>query len=269
MNFKTHIEELRHDGNFSIKIEGSKLPNTPSVFFRAKQEEIYRQYETARLFLHEMDRGETDTTAWDYWFSRFNDPKLQNVFILLFSEKMFEASLMFYNVVVDLSWVLCYVCAEYVTYENDKSITFEKLMTIEEAYGLIRIAEENIENPNAKGNPFKYLKKMRPEFTKAIDLVLEFWKVYSETPIRSLYNFIKHRGKPLYEEINNESGAKLMGMIVGGKSCPTDVRDVQKALNLKESIEQLVKFDDEVLFPYIKELLHLIEKVVEPSPYVT
>jgi hypothetical protein len=109
---------------------------------------------------------------------------------------------------------------------------------------------------------------MRLEFSKPIDLVLNFWEKFRNSSMRNLYNFIKHRGKPLYTEIEDEMGAKLLDLIVNGESCPTDVRDIQKSLNLADCIEDLRKFDDDTLFPYIKELLELIKEVIKPSAYI-
>ncbi len=263
--FCTDISKLRQNHNVVIPLVGSTLPNSPSVFFRSKQEELYLQYEAARLFLYETDR---DDSAWDYWFKRFEDPESQNAATLFFKEKMVEAALLFYNIVVDLSWVLCYVSAEYVVYTEDASIEFEKLVSVEEAYGMLRRAEENIENPNALGNPFLYLKKMDARFTEAVDLIIDFWKTYSQSEIRKLYNFVKHRGKPLYAETAAVMGPKLLSLNIRGTNCPTDVRDTQKNLSLVDTIRQLEEFDDNVLYPYISQLIFLLEPLVNPSPFV-
>ena len=265
MMFKTDVWTLKPNSNRTIMMEGSILPNSPSVFFRAKQEELFRQYETARLFLTETGR---EDSAWDYWFCRNEEEQLQEIFTLLFREKMFEASLMFYNIIVDLSWVLCYVSAEYAFYDQDKVTSFDKLMSIEEANSLLRKTEEITEGPDARGNPFSYLKKMTPQFSPAVDLIIDFWKSYKESPTRMLYNFIKHRGKPLYKEIEEKKGSRLLGLSIAGIKCPTDVRDVQKALSLDESIKDLIEFDDNNLFPFVSNLIMTLEKAVDPSPYV-
>ena len=263
--FKTEISKLRQNRNFSIMLEDVALPNSPSVFFRAKQEEIFRQYETARLFMYETNKGDT---GWDHWFQKSEDPELQKAFILLISEKFLEAAILFYNIIIDLSWVLTYVSAEYVGYIADSSIKYRKLMSIEEAYGLLRAAEANIENPNAQCNPFIYLKKMNPSFAEAIDLIVDFWKNYSQSEIRGLYNFIKHRGKPIFSEIEQIMVPKTMSLNISGKDCPTDVRDVQKSLSLYDTIEKLIDFDDNKLYPYISRLINILEPLVDPSPFV-
>ena len=37
---------------------------------------------------------------------------------------------------------------------------------------------------------------------------------------------------------------------------------------LEECIQELIDFDDTVLFPYINNLISVIEKIIEPSEYV-
>lgn len=48
----------------------------------------------------------------------------------------------------------------------------------------------------------------------------------------------------------------------------SDIRDVQLQFSLKEGIEELYKFDDDFLFPYIRDLLNELERVIQPSPMV-
>ena len=48
----------------------------------------------------------------------------------------------------------------------------------------------------------------------------------------------------------------------------SDIRAVQYQLSLREGIEELHKFDDDVLFPYVKDLFNELESVIKPSPMV-
>ena len=48
----------------------------------------------------------------------------------------------------------------------------------------------------------------------------------------------------------------------------SDIRDVQWVQSLKDNISELIKFDNEQLFPYVKSLLEELERVVKPSPMV-
>lgn len=263
MKFVTDIFELQRDRNIQINILGETLPNPKEIFFRAKQEELFQQYESARIFLRE-----TETDDWNHWFQN-NDPKYQEVFELLFTERMFEAALIFYNIVVDLSWVLCYVSVEYVFYRKNKQINMESMLNIEDAYKLLRKVENTVTNPNIEGNPLEYLKTMCPELKEPIDLVIDFWTKFCDSNIRTLYNFIKHRGKPLYKEVEKHMGCKPWGLSINNEKYPTDIRDVQKNVSLKDSIQELMEFDDKVLFPYIKKLYELLEMILKPSKFIT
>lgn len=262
MDFLTNIFELQQDKSVSINLNNVKIPTSVDVFFRAKQDEIFQQYESARMFLRE-----TETENWDHWFQT-DDHKYQEVFELLFMERMFEVALMYYNIIVDLSWTLCYVSAEYILYEKNKTIKMESIMSIDDAYDAMRRAENLVTNPNNEGNPFEYLKLMCPEFKDSIELIIGFWKSFRDTNIRALYNFIKHKGKPMYEEVEKFRPGKLLGLTIDNKNCPTDIHDVQKIINLKKSIMELREFDDKLLFPYIKRLFELLESAVNPSPFV-
>jgi len=261
MVFSTDIFELQHKSK-PFKLIGATIPSPQDVFFRSKQEEIFQQYESARIFLRE-----TETDDWNHWFVTDN-PEYQDVFQLLFKERMFEAALMFYNIIVDISWVLCYVSAEYAQYGKDESINFTSVMSIEDAYDLLRKAENSVTSPNSEDNPLGYLKIMCPEFIDSIDLVIDFWKRFSNHTIRGLYNFIKHKGKPLYSEIEIFKGPRFMGLIIGGKNCPSDIRDVQKVISLSDSIQELKEFDDNMLYPYVKELFASLERTLKPSPFI-
>lgn len=106
---------------------------------------------------------------------------------------------------------------------------------------------------------------MCPQFVEPINLIKEFWKSFNNSKIRKVYNFIKHKGKPQYEEVKVQ---KVMGLIISGENCPTDIRDVQMVINLKSSIQELLEFDENVLFPYINNLYIFLEAVVNPSPFV-
>ena len=137
-----------------------------------------------------------------------------------------------------------------------------------EAYKALRKAENLVTNPNSQDNPFVYLKNMCPEFTPAIDLIIEFWQDFADSEIRKLYNFIKHKGKPNFDEIEAHKGGKIMGLKINSEDYPTDIREVQKKVGLYQTISDLQNFDDNVLFPYIKELLSRLETIIKPSPMI-
>lgn len=262
MEFKTNIFELNTQKSITFQLMGTPLPTGKDIFFRAKQKEIFEQYENARIFLRK-----TETTDWNYWFT-YKDPQYQEMIELTFKGMLYETALIYYNIIVDLTWTLCYVSAEYVIYENNKTIDINHMIPIDEAYHALRKAEKAVTNPGSKENPFEYLKNMCPEFNESINLIIEFWNDFADSNIRTLYNFIKHKGKPIYEEIEKYRPGKLMHLVVNDKNYPSDIRDVQIKINLKHSIDELQKFDDNILFPYIKFLFNLLEKAVDPSPMI-
>ena len=262
MEFNTDIFKLDRDKNFSVNLVGMKLPTNKDLFFRAKQQEIFQQYETARIFLKE-----TDTDDWNHWFT-CNDTNFQGVFELIFTGNIFEAALMYYNIIVDLSWTICYVSAEFAIYQQDKVIDISGMMSIEEAYKKLRNTENAVVNPSNEGNPFQYLKVVCPEYEEAINLIIDFWSKFSNSEIRNLYNYIKHKGKPLYEEVDAFAPGRLLTLHISNEECPVDVRDIQRKVKLKDAIKELKVFDDELLYPYIKKLFELLEIAVNPSPLV-
>jgi hypothetical protein len=57
-----------------------------------------------------------------------------------------------------------------------------------------------------------------------------------------------------------------MNISIDKKEYPSDIRDVQKIVVLDEVIKELIDFDDKILYPYIKQLLDLLNIAVDPSP---
>lgn len=265
MDFRTDISSLKAPSNRTFELVGT-LPTNIDVYFRAKQKEIIDQYAAARIFMRE-----TDTDDWGHWFFEVNDEDANTAFKLTFIAYFYEVALIYYNIVVDLSWVICYVAAEFACSQKGQRVDFSGMKTIEDAAELLRKAENNVTAPTAENNPFNYLKTMNPDFSNAIDLIIDFWNNFSSTPIRSRYNFCKHKGKPAYSEIEILRGGRIMEIHVGQKATgetsqiASDIRDVQHQFSLLDGIKQLHQFDDEVLFPYIKDLLNELEKIIQPS----
>lgn len=267
MEFKNDIFTLSPPSKRTFKLEGAKLPTNKDVYFRAKQDEIIDQYAAARIFL-----TETETDDWEHWFEKPKEEEHNEAFKLIFSSYFYESALTYYNVLIDLSWTICYISAEYACELNHAPVSFSGVKPIEEAYALLRQAENNVTNPTSENNPFQYLKTMCPEYTTAIDLIINFWKDFSNTNIRKNYNFFKHKGKPAYDEIEKLRGNRMMGLYVEKNGERTkmvsDTQDVKYKISLLDSIKELYKFDEEKLFPYLKNLLEELEKLVNPSPMV-
>ena len=51
MDFNTDIFSLDRPSKVTFNLEGSKLPNSNDVYFRAKQRELVEQYSAARIFV--------------------------------------------------------------------------------------------------------------------------------------------------------------------------------------------------------------------------
>lgn len=261
---------IQREHSKKFQIVGTALPTNQDIYFVSKWDEIFERYCTARLFLRK-----TFEENWDYWFNRIEKEDVQKAIEYKFKADLYETALINYNILVDLSWTLTYVSAEYMLYnfDSNNNVTNAKeisgMTPIEEAYELLRKTENGVSTPHAEGNPFNYLKIMAPEFSGVIDLIIDFWKKFSQSDIRSLYNFIKHKGKPTYREIECLRGGKVFSIKIGDKEYPSDIRDVQRELVLEDEIEKLISFDDTELFPYVEKLLKSLEEIIKPSPYIT
>jgi hypothetical protein len=235
----------------------------------SKWHELFERYEMARLFLRK-----TEEDNWDYWFNKVDDMITQKEIELTFKSQMLETALINYNILVDLTWTITYVSAEFVLYkfDNDGNVTNSDeiigMHTIEKSLEMLRKTENGVSTPHAEGNPFQYLKVMRPEFSDAIDLIIAFWKDFSESKIRNIYNYIKHKGTPCYKEIEALRDTRFFNFVIGNESYPIDIRDVRKVLSIDELIDELRRFDDEKLYPYVVDLIDKLKNSVNPSPMI-
>lgn len=261
------FEKLDPLHSVSFKFEGTPLPTNQDFYFVAKWHEIFERYTTARLFVRKALEDN-----WDYWFNRIDDDKVQRAVEYSFKAELYETALLSYNILVDLTWTWTYVSAEYVLYsfDGEGNVTNAEdicgMHPIEEAYELLRKTENGVSSPHAEGNPFTYLKVMIPKFSEAVETIVEFWKVFSNSSIRNLYNFVKHKGKPLYEETEKLRGRKLMSIYIDDEECPSDIRDVQKIISVEKGLQELIDFDNNMLFPYVEKLLNHLKIAVDPSP---
>ncbi len=251
----------------SFNLIGATIPTNQDYYFLAKWHEIFERYTSARLFIRKAL-----SENWDYWFNPIENKETQTAMEYKIKAELYETALINYNILVDLTWTWTYVSAEYVlySYDTEGNITNAEnvcgMHPIDEAYELLRKTENGVSTPHAKGNPFSYLKIMTPEFSGAVDIIIEFWRKFSNTSIRNLYNFIKHKGKPLYNEVEKIRGEKIFSLIIGKDEYPSDIRDVQKMISIDDSIQELIDFDNQILFPYVKKLLEQLKIAVNPSP---
>lgn len=269
MEFKNDIFTLDKPSSIKYKLDGIKLPNTNDIFFRSKQHELVDQYSAARIFMRE-----TETDDWNHWFDPCDDKKSEEVFQLIYKSHFYEIALFYYNAVVDISWTLCYVAAEFACSKKGVRVDISGFKSVEEAYELLRSAERNVTSPTAEANPFGYLKKMCPDFIPVFDQIIDFWISFSSTDVRKRYNFCKHKGRPAYSEIEAFKSGRIMGIYVESKfsgemtQIASDIMDVKYEFSLEEAIVELREFDDNVLYPYLKKLIETIVEILEPSPMV-
>lgn len=180
----------------------------------------------------------------------------------------------YYNAIVDLSWTLCYVSAEFACSQQGKRVDLSGIRPIDEAAALLRSAERNVTSPTAESNPFEYLKMMCPDFIPAFDQIIDFWNDFSDSEIRRRYNFCKHKGRPAYREIEELSSGRVMGFYVQNRDTgekiqmASDISDVRYSFSLEDAIVQLADFDDNKLFPYIRKLIDTLEDILKPSPMI-
>ncbi|WP_415967904.1 hypothetical protein [Emergencia timonensis] len=267
--FQKDVYDLLPNQNKTIKLEGMMLPTSKDVFFRAKQQEIIERYVSARNFLAISAKDDLDDFS--YFFEASDDEDANKYFKYKIKASFYEAALVFYNIIIDLSWTVCYVCAEYALYEKDTAQKFGGLVSIEDAVKMIRKAEEQVFNPDVKESPYIYLSKASIEYKKALDLVIEFWSNFKESSVRVNYNFIKHRGSPSYVETKNLT-PKIFSFYDINKGettqLPSAADDVRLELDLNKSIKELFDFDNNKLYSYVEELLELLEKSELRSPLV-
>ena len=269
MQFETDIFSVFESEQKNFDFFDAKLPNNKDVFFMAKKRELFEQYQAARSFMEE-----TDTDDWNHWFEPVESETANEYFKLFLRSTFFEAALFYYNAIVDVSWTLCYVAVEFACNRNGTRISLEGIAPIEEAVELLRSAEKNVTSPTADTNPFEYLKKMCPEFTQAIDLIVEFWIKFASSEIRKRYNFCKHKGKPEYEEIVKLNPQRFLGYYKENRNSgerielASNIQDVRYMISLESAIMELKDFDDKTLFPYINELINIIDGKLNPSPFL-
>ena len=263
MDFQNSVFSLYPPRRAKISLIGATLPSDKDIFFRAKQKETLDRYQAARRFMYE-----TENSDLNHYFNPLEDEQANLYFQNVYRSQFYEAALLFYNTVIDLSWIACYVSLEYVAYVSGKIVETEKITSIEDAYNALRSQEKLVEHPRTENTPFQYLKSVCPEYTDVIDFIIEFWDSFAQSSVRTNYNFLKHKGALYYEEIQKNEPCRLFSFQVNDQLCPSDIRDVQKAISLEGAISQLVDFDNNVLYPYIKTLFEKLERLVKPSPFI-
>lgn len=268
MKYDKDVEDLLPGPMPLREIMKGNPPVANAVFFRAKQKELVEQYASARRFL-----DQTETPCWDYWFEKDDWDYKNEMAKLVHIANFYEIALFYYNVVIDLSWAMVYVSAEYACTIHKKRVQITGMQPIDRANEALREIEKHVKSPTDEEGPFGYLLRTAPSFEAPIKKTQEFWKEFVKTPIRGNYNYCKHKGKPRYVEMDELRGGRISSVKTRDDEgnlieLITDITDAQMKLSLKEEIARLFRFDNECLYPYIKDLMDELEKIIDPSPLV-
>ena len=100
MEFDREVFDLMPSGSKTFNLIGLKMPSDKDIFFRAKQKETLDKYQAARRFMYELE-----TDDWDHYFHKLEDENGNIYFQNVLKAQWYEAALLFYNAVVDLSWI--------------------------------------------------------------------------------------------------------------------------------------------------------------------
>lgn len=128
--------------------------------------------------------------------------------------------------------------------------------------------ERNVRSPSNDNNLSSCFKPFRNfnEYDEIYDLISSFWNSIKDSNVRTFYNRLKHCGNLLYQE---ENEFKTLGVkwkaIIKGKEIPISVDDIKERISLKESMEELLRFDNESLMNYLTNLLVKLKALIKLS----
>jgi|AKZA01.1.fsa_nt_gi hypothetical protein len=237
-----------------------KHSTNQGVFFVTKWYEMLERYSAERYILNMYNSGDYGKRH-----TEIKDQEHKKIAESFYNINIYETALIYYNIVVDLSWSLIYAGTEYIHHSNKKEKSFEFI--IEDAYKYLREIESSISSPK-KEKRYDYLKSNYPNFAAPIDTVTCFWKDFRTSDIRKKYNYIKHLGQPAYTEMEALRKPAFLSFFKDSISI-SDIQNVRKELSLEEEVKKLLEFDNNTLYPYIKELIESLYEIIRPSTYLT
>lgn len=256
--FTNDVLSLETKNTISFNSNKIEFPDYNTMFYLSKEKEIIEQYLSARRTIKR--------TKWTDFSPFFDsDGVNDNYFKLQTLSEFYESSLFFYNTIIDLSWVVTYSILETYLYIDEEQFVLSNDSSSDNIEFLLRKLEKNIVSLNDPDNPFSYLINRKPEFQDCYDHLIAFWKIILETGIRDKFNYIKHRGHPLYNELYKyvQIPVSFYEFKSGNeKKCILNSNNIRKQYSLYESIDELILFDNEFLYPYISELFMLLKKHV-------
>lgn len=255
MEFKIELENSDiYCWKEKLKLSGSQIPTFRHLSFKEKWNSIYNRYETARMFL---------TLAKDHKYDLFRmkeeTKEIRTLIDFRLKKEFYESALVNYNFVIDYSWQLVYFYYEFDCYCKDKKIDLDTLIKKEEAKSILNELEHKVDNPMNKEGPLFWLKKHIDslEYNKIFHFVVVFLQNNTVKKLRNNYNKLKHCGNLLYEEELNFEPIIIQTEYAMGTS------DLNNAISLKKSIEDLVVFDNDYLLNYLSELLIQLKDIVK------
>ncbi len=255
MDFKEDLQILNPlPKNNSFNLLEAATPQPEDVFLVTKKSEIYERYQDARMFLRW-----TETETIKGWFKK-TDSEEMNARLIGFKKKYcYELALLYYNAIIDIAWGACYACA---TIEKGKLLANStSIMGANEAEEALRHFERNPYERKA----IPSLSRQYPAFSDLFDAFQSFMNKPSTKTVRDSFQFIKHRGVPIYKE-EGHIGIPGIKIHVNDKVIATSSSDVRKKLSIGEQAQMLKDFDEKCLYPFIGDFITKLEEVVNPSP---
>lgn len=250
--------------NDKVNIFDNVIPTFQDVAFKEKWHSIYYRYESARAMLILAKEAGYE----DLYKLGDLDEKNKKYFEFHRQVDFYESALCFYNFLVDYSWQIAYFAYEYVAYVKNSQIDLTELIDKKTASDTFKKLEKCITQPLNDENPLSYFSRDN-DFKEIYDLIESFFKFFKDSNIRNKYNKIKHCGNFLYTESYEYTKMPFICSInIKGKDIPTDIRDIQEKTSLTDSINELINFDNDVLYPYLVKIIELLNNYLKPSKLV-
>lgn len=259
--FKNELHDWMSQSRERLKVPPNtiKISSTKELFFEGKLYEIYLRYISARTMLRPIDNNREE-----YWYDNERDPSNDDLIRLTYNGFFIENAILNYNIVVDLTWIITIISIEICYYENSKKIILDDINEIYSSKCIINKIQQMVQSPSAEEVKefLDYFSKLNPKYQEIAEHISSFWNSFFDSEIRTLYNFLKHRGKPEYTEIYKITGRKFFSFKDNKIEYATDISDLRKEVEMYKTLEDLIDFDNNTLFPYCDKLFKLLIKII-------
>ena len=249
----------QHQERLKIPPNTIVIHTTKELFFEGKLYEIYLRYISARIMLEPIDNNKGE-----YWYDYEKDSSHNDLIMLNYNGFFIENAILNYNIVVDLTWIIAIISIDICYYEDSKKFILDNPNEINNSKRIIDKIEKMIKSPNQEEIKefLNYISQLNPKYQEIVEHVRLFWDNFFDSEVRTLYNFIKHRGKPEYTEIYKITGRKFYSFKDDGNEYATDMSDLRKEVKMYKTFEDLIDFDNNILFPYCDKLFELLIKII-------